>query len=371
MNDTPEGPRTDPQALHGLRTDAQITLIEGNADRFKLEAVHALAAAWLGEELEYGLTQVDAREAGLTGVVKELSSGSLISSRRVLVIRDVTSLPAREQQELAKVLQGLQPETAVVLVVAKQGWDPRNGSPGLSRSLTKLAEAHGQAATISGPPAKGLVVWVSRQMQRLGKRIDAEAARLLVDTTGEDVDRLLSEMDKLVSYVGARAEVTEADVAAVSVATSEEKVWEFLDAVGARNGAAALRLLDGMLPPGSDRGAAIMLLGSLARQLRLLWQVHMLHTAKVLPGSLAAIPPEVAARLPAQQSITDAVRGRDWLLRKFSEQAERFRDGDLARALDRVYRADQQLKGQGARQDDRTTMELLVVELCDADRAQE
>lgn len=355
----------------GLRTDARITLIEGNADRLKQEAARAVAAGWLGEELQYGLTRVHAREVGLAGVLAELSRGSLIASRRMVLVRDVAALAAREQQELARALQSLPPEAAVILMAAKEGWDPRKGTEKLSKALIKLAQAQGQTLTVSGPPAKGLPVWVSQQMQKLGKPIDAEAARLLVDTTGEDVDRLLSEMDKLVSYVGARGEVTTADVKAVSVATVEERVWDFLDAVGQRNSALALRLLDGMLPSGSDRGAAIMLLGSIARQLRLLWQVRVLHMTKVLPGSLSEIPPEVAAKLPGQQNITDAVRGRDWLLAKYSEQARRFSDADLARAMDRVYRADLQLKGQGARQDDRTIMELLVVELCGADRAQE
>lgn len=358
MNHVPEG----------LRTDAQVTLVEGNADSFKQETVRALAAGWLGEELEYGLTRVDAREAELSGVIAELSSGSLMASRRLVVVRDITGLTAVEQRELAKVIKSLPPETAVALVAAKKGWEPKRGTPGLSKSLVKLAGEQGQTLTVSGPPPKRLPVWVSQEMQDRGKRIDAQAARLLVETTGEDVDRLLSEMDKLASYVGQREEVTEADVQAVSVATVEERIWEFLDAVGERNAGVALRLLDGMLPLGSDRGAAIMLLGSIARQLRLLWQVRLLHMANVLPGDLRDVPAEVAARLPKSQSIIDAARGREWLLRKFSSQAERFSDADLARAMDRVYRADQELKGQGARHDDRTVMELLVVALCGADQ---
>lgn len=359
-----------------LRTDVQITLVQGNVDRLKQEAVRTLAAAWLGEELQYGLSTVDAGEVGLGGVLAELSSGSLIAGRRLVVVRDLTSLSKREQQELARALGSLPPDTAVVLWVAKEQWDGRSrgaelsGSGALSEPLNRLVQTTGQVLSICAPPLRQLPGWVMAQMTALGKDLDAGAAHLLVETAGEDPDRLLSEMDKLAAYVGERPRVTTADVQAVCVATAEERMWEFLDAVGERNSARALGLLDGMLPPGSDKGAAIMLIGSIARQLRLLWQVRLLYLLRVLPGNLDHVSAAVAAKLPAQQSILDAVRGRPWLLGKFSDQARRFSDRDLARALDRVYQADLQLKGLGPRHDDRTIVELLVVELCERDRDQ-
>ncbi len=109
---------------------------------------------------------------------------------------------------------------------------------------------------------------------------------------------------------------------------------------------------------------AIMLLGSIARQLRILWQVRMLHMAGVLPGNPENAPPEVAAKLPSQHNAIDAVKGREWLLRNYSAQARKFSDADLARALDRVYTADKALKGQGGSQDHHAVMELLVAGLC-------
>ncbi|MCD6361001.1 MAG: DNA polymerase III subunit delta [Armatimonadetes bacterium] len=355
----------------GLRPDAQITLIEGNADVFKQQTVHALATGWLGEELEYGLSQVDAGEVGLEGVLRELGAGTLMSSRRLVVVRDVTALSATEQKQLAAQLEELPEGTAVALVARKDAWDFRRGTSGLSRSLVKVAAEKGQTLQVSGPSPKGLPAWVSQQVQDYGKRIEAEAARLLVETAGTDVDRLLVEVDKLISYTGAREEITEADVREVCVATLEEEVWDFLDAVGQRDGVSALKFLDGMLPPGTDKGAAIMLLGSIARHLRLLWQLRLLYREKVLPGSLDAIPESVAAKLPDQHNVVDAVRGRDWLLNKFTRQARMFSDNDLARALDRVYRADLQLKGQRPRFDERTVMELLVADLCAGGKSRE
>lgn len=352
------------QEDQGLRTDVQITLIEGDADTFKLAAVRRLAEGWLGDELEYGLVSVDAHYAGVEGVITELASGSLMASKRLVVVRDITSLSAGDQKAVASVLKELPPGVAVALVTRKPPADSRSGGPKLSQTLRNLARKTGQALKISGPGPKGLSRWVAQQAQRHDKRIEGRAAQALVEAVGDDVDRLLVELEKLATYVGDHEEITEADVAAVTTATVQQDIWGFLDAIGERNATKAFKLLDGMLPQVTKSGDAIMLLGSIARQLRILWQVRMLHMSGVLPGNIANTPPEVAAKLPSQQNAIDAVKGREWLLRNYSTQARKFSDADLARALNRVYTADKMLKGQGGSHDHHTVMTLLVAELC-------
>ena len=352
------------QEDQGLRTDVQITLIEGDADTFKLAAVRRLAEGWLGDELEYGLARVDAREAGLEGVIAELSSGSLMASKRLVVVRDITALSAGDQKAVAAVVKELPPDVAVALVARKPPPDSRGDGPKLSQTLRNLARKNGQALKISGPGPKGLVRWVTAQSERVGKRIEGRAANALVEAVGDDVDRLLVELDKLATYAGDSDEITEADVAAVTSATAQQNIWGFLDAIGERNASQAFKLLDGMLPQAAKPGDAIMLLGSIARQLRILWQVRMLHMSGVLPGNPQNAPPDVTAKLPSQHNALDAVKGREWLLRNYSAQARKFSDADLARALDRVYTADKTLKGQGGSQDHHTVMALLVAELC-------
>ncbi len=348
----------------GLRTDVQIPLIEGDADTFKLAAVKRLAKGWLGDDLAYGLVSVDAHYAGVKGVMTELASGSLMATKRLVVVRDISALSTADQKAVGEVIKSLPPDVAVALVARKPASDGRGGGPKLSQALRNLARKSGQALKISGPGPKGLVGWVSQQVQRYEKHISGQAARALVEAVGDDVDCLLVELAKLSTYIGDRDEINEDDVAAVTAASAQQDIWGFLDAIGERNATKAFRLLDGMLPQVAKSGDAIMLLGSIARQLRILWQVRMLHMDGVLPGNPESAPADVAAKLPSQHNAIDAVKGRDWLLRNYSAQARKFGDADLARALDRVYTADKALKGQGGSQDHHTVMELLVAELC-------
>ncbi|HUS81323.1 MAG TPA: hypothetical protein VM283_08660, partial [Armatimonadota bacterium] len=92
-----------------LKTDVQISIIEGPSDVLKQETTRALAEGWLGDDLEFGLSILDARSDGLQAVLAGLASGSLMAARRLVVVRDVTALPAEDQERLARALGALDP----------------------------------------------------------------------------------------------------------------------------------------------------------------------------------------------------------------------------------------------------------------------
>lgn len=234
----------------------------------------------------------------------------------------------------------------------------------MGKALERAARERGQVLELSAPPEGRLQGWLQREMQRLGKQMSPAATAALTERVGADADRLLGELEKLASYLGGRTEATEEDVRAVSVEVSEEDVFKFVDAIGRRDAAAALRLLDGLVPQGSKAGTAMPLLGMVARQLRLIWQAGFVAQMGHQVARLKEAPPQVTEKLPRRQNLAEAVQGRDFLARKYAAQSSNFSDAQLARALDRAYQADLALKGQSGQLDDRTVMELLIADLC-------
>ncbi|MGD9496337.1 MAG: DNA polymerase III subunit delta [Armatimonadota bacterium] len=347
-----------------LDPQAALTLLYGDADVLKERAVAQIVQACLHEsEREFGLVRVHADEAGLEGIVTELASGSLMAPRRVLVVGNVDSLLNREQRQLAPRLERLQPGLTVVLVCACQP-ERRGWGPPVAADLRKVVQARGQVVGVSVPRSEQMPRWVAAEMQTLGKRITHSAAQTLCETAGTDLDRLLREIEKLAAYVGVREEVTDADVREVSAHVSAADVFKLMDAIGARDAAAALTMLDGVLPEHAKRDECIRFVGMVTRQLRLIWQARYLRQCHVSLAELRDLPPEVARRLPEHHSFLEAVKGKDWLAEGLTRQAARFSDGQLARALDRVYQADLALKGAGGKLDHRTVVELLIADLC-------
>ena len=352
--------------MSALRTDAPLTLLWGEADALKRRAVEQIVQAWLDEsEREFGLVRVHADEVDLEGIVAELQSGSLMAPSRVVVVRQITELTNAQQKKLAARLTP-QPGLTVVMIASKEASERSYGRVPVAADLRRAIEANGQTVQLSAPRESQLTGWAVREMEALGRAMEYEAAGVLCENVAADIDRLVRELEKLAAWVGERGEVTVADVEAVSVSFRQADIFALMDAIGQKDAATALNLLDGVVHEGADRGEFLGFLGMLARQLRLIWQARYLRQCKVPGGGARNLPDEVAARLPERHNFLEATSGnRAWLGEKFTRQAAFFSDGQLARALDRLCQADLALKGGGeARLDERTVVELLIAQLC-------
>ena len=349
-----------------LNTEVPFTLLWGNAQILKERALAELVGAVLDpSEREYGLIRLDADEAGLDGIVGELQSGSLMAPQRLVVVHDITGLTNAQQKKLAKRLTP-QPGLTVVMIASKEASERSYGKAPVAADLRRAIEAAGQIVQLSAPRERQLPGWAVQEMEALGKAMQFDAAALLCENVAGDIDRLVREVEKLAAYVGERPDVTVADVEAVSVRFSQADIFTLMDAIGQKDAATALRLLDGVLEEGADMGEFLGFLGMLARQLRLIWQARYLHQCKVPAGATRNLPDEIASRLPERHNFVEATSGnRGWLAEKFTRQAALFTDAQLARALDGLCQADLALKGGGGKRlDERTVIELLIAQLC-------
>jgi DNA polymerase III delta subunit len=119
-------------------------------------------------------------------------------------------------------------------------------------------------APLWGP--EDLVSWLEEEARRRGKRLHPAGARRLLELEGSDRWRLVTELEKLVSYVGEREEITPGDVEEAGWGKEQASAWRVAElALQGRTGE-GLRLLSGLLARGTDWG---LILQALARELRL------------------------------------------------------------------------------------------------------
>ena len=342
-----------------------ITLIYGSSASLRRRAVTQIVEDALPEsEREWGLVTLEAKEAGVEGISGQLSGGSLMASDRVVVVRNVEKLATAAQNALAKALARVSPGTTVVLDAEAASDSRKKGAP-VSAELRKALEAKGQIIEATVPDDRELPLWVTEEAKARGKTLAPAVARVLVEVVGPHVDMLVSELEKLITYVGPEARaVTEADVREIACGEHESTVFELVDAIGQRNAGAALSVLPELLPAGGGHGAGMPILAMISRQLRLIWQAKALGAARA-PLEARTPPPEWVDRLPEEHNFYTSTAGRSFLVRKYSEQARNFSDNQLIRAMLAVYETDLSLKGQTKeRMDDRLALETLIVELC-------
>ena len=139
--------------------------------------------------------------------------------------------------------------------------------------LMQAARRHGKSHVFAKPAGAQLTDWVTRRARAQGRRISPEAARMLVESLGDDLRMLASEIDKLGTYVGEGGEIGGDDVRALTPVARQSKVFDLTDALARRDTSSALALLHELLANGESPLGIVALT---AFQTRSLMQVKLL-----------------------------------------------------------------------------------------------
>jgi len=112
------------------------------------------------------------------------------------------------------------------------------------------------------------------------KKMSPAAWVALGGKTGFDFRRSMSELEKLISYVGERSIVEKNDVEEVVGRTKEDEIFALTNALGEKNQLAALEALKNLLNQGIHH---LVILSMMSREIRLLLQARILVDSGKLP----------------------------------------------------------------------------------------
>ena len=151
--------------------------------------------------------------------------------------------------------------------------------------LMQAARRHGKSHVFAKPLGAQLDDWVIRRARSQKRRISPEAARMLVESLGDNLRMLAGEIDKLGTYVGEGREIGAEDVRALTPIARLSKVFDLTDALGRRDTATALALLHELLAQGESPFGIVALT---AFQTRSLMQVKLLSDRGMPAHQIAA-----------------------------------------------------------------------------------
>lgn len=92
-----------------------------------------------------------------------------------------------------------------------------------------------------------MATWIASYLKEQGVKASAQIASNLATRSASDRFLLSQELDKLITYVGDKKEVTQADVEAICTLEHNETIWQLTDAFLERNRQRALSLLKNLL----------------------------------------------------------------------------------------------------------------------------
>jgi len=258
------------------------------------------------------------------------------SERRLVVVTNVQKMNAAAHARLASYAADPSPSTCLVLVASKMRKDSK---------LLKAVAATGGAAEYKAPRRNEYPRWVVDHFESRGRTLSRDGAERLVRSVGRDLRRLQTEAEKIIAFVGDRTDISREDVANVVAETAPVSIFEFLDAIGARECGRALELLDDLIRGGEEvHGIHAMTM----RHLRTLTSVNALLSRGADTGTMMR-----------------EVGMADWQLRNVTPQARRFEPAELCAALCSAAEVEARMKS--GRGEPRLLFERWLMDVCRAD----
>jgi DNA polymerase III subunit delta len=327
------------------RAFAPAYLISGDDEWRKDAALRELLKAAVDPaSRDFNLDQRRGHELDADTVATLLATPPMMADRRVVVIRDVSAMKKPARAALDRYLARPTSDVVVALTL-----------PAGSKADASLSNACFGVA-VNAVSGEALSKWIAKQaLEQFGVEISPDAVSLLQQVVGDDAGQLMMELDKAASYTRGRP-IDAAAIEAVVGVRHGETTSDLLDAVGARDVAAAVALVPPVLALPKVTGVGITI--SLTTQTAALGWGAAQRASGVPLNRLAASYFDLLKR-------TGAFPGRPWgeAASAWTRYVPKWSVPDAARGLRAILRADERLKDTRASSDEQVIVSL-VMELC-------
>jgi DNA polymerase III subunit delta len=294
-----------------------VVLVKGEDQTLVGDAVReAVNAALDGEDRALAMEELAGEELVVGAVVDAALTAPFLTARRVLVVRDVGRWTTDEVEPLVTYLADPLETTCLVLVA---------GGGATSQRLVNAVKKAGRIVDAGAPTGRARTSWVADRLKAAPVRLDAPAGARLAEHLGEDLGRLSSILDVLVSTYGEGARIGIADLEPFLGGAGGVAPWDLTDAIDRGEVALALENLH-------------RLLGAGRHPLVVLATLHNHYTRILrLDGADAADEKAAAALL--------GITGSTFPAKKALSQSRRLGHDAVIRAVTLLADADLALKG--------------------------
>jgi DNA polymerase-3 subunit delta len=309
------------------------------------------------EMREFGVYEFDLLETSLAEVLNRARTPSLMAPFQVFFVRGVKQLYGRgSHEEEFEAIEAYvrDPNPAALLIFIADHIsipaDARRMEMADRDRFERLRETLGEYCGIvelarveEGDAAR----WVLDTASAQGVKVEADAARELVDALGADMMMIASELEKLILYAGERKRITLGEVEAMILAAKQRSLYELTDAISAKDRKRALEILDAILSTADGEDAAIG---------------HLFMLAKTFRQMLVILEKNVRDSRAIWQALWQGFRVPPFAAEDVIRQARRYKSRrEITQALRLIAKADLALRSNPPSK--RVVLENLVLEL--------
>ena len=166
--------------------------------------------------------------------------------------------------------------------------------------LFKAVKKYGYAAEFGRQDASQLGRWAAGILSKNGKKITGRTMEFFLSKTGDDMENISSELEKLISYTLGRDVITEEDVEAICTTQVSNKIFDMITAIANRQTRKAMDLYEDLL---TLKEPPMRILFLIARQFNQILQVKELMGQGMDKSTIASrmkLQPFVAGKIMLQ-----------------------------------------------------------------------
>lgn len=222
------------------------------------------------------------------------------------------------------------PDT-LILVFVEEEVDKRN-------KLFKKVKEFGYVSEMTGQTPATLSKWVAGLIGKEGKKITRQTLDYFLAAAGTDMNHISTELEKLLSYVGTREEITVEDINEVCSVLTVAKIFDMVDAMGNKNRSKTFSCYYDMV---EVKEPPMRILYMLSRQFRIILQTK-----------------ELAAKGVSSKEIATKLALAPFVVNKALKQAEKFKTKDIKKALEDCLLVEEDVKN--GKMEDKIGVELIL-----------
>lgn len=252
------------QALRSLKENGPqaLYLLWGPEDYLREHYLEQLKKLCLPEgEESFSFKRLNGPELDPQELEQAIDAVPFLSERSFVELRGIDLNHLKDGERILKILSDI-PEYCTVVFVQGAGFEP-DGRLKLVKGLRSLS----QEIPFTQQSQGDLVRWIAKRFAALGKGIELEAAQRLIFISGDLMNRLIPEIEKIAAYAKGE-KVSVADVEAVANHIPEAVVFDMTELIAQRKINNALACLSELLMDKNNEPIAILaILGTQMRRL--------------------------------------------------------------------------------------------------------
>ena len=242
----------------------QVYLLFGEEEYLKNQYKNRLHRAILSEDDTMNFSSFEGKGVDVRQIIDQAETLPFFADHRMILIEQ-SGFFKNASPELAEYIPQIPAET--ILVFVEKDVDKRG-------KLYKAVQKKGRAVELGRQDEKTLQAWVLGMLKKEKRTITRDALTLFLEKSGNDMENIANELEKLLTYTHGKDAVEYADVEEICTVTTESRVFDMIRAVAEKMQKQALDLYYDLL---SLKEPPMRILFLIARQFNQMMQVKDLR----------------------------------------------------------------------------------------------